>query len=223
MLKKYADLLLESMVAHDPWMLPLADRYAATENSIAGSLNMMSAWRTVTGVKQMGQCFVDEPAGQVFFTACLDEGGASTAFWARLKVEDEKLTELELYSSRSRADSGFVMLADDIGNVPDRLDLSHPRGRQGHPRGTARNWARPSSTARRPRRNPLPTACSWRSAGWSMRTRTTSTCCSPARSRRGSPTRTCRSRRGWARAARATPTRASSSSTRSRASWWPSA
>ena len=108
MLKRYADLLLESMVAHDPWTLPLADRYAATENSLAGSLNMMTAWRATTAVKKMGRCFCDEVAGQLFFTACIDEGGLSVAFWARLKVEDERLTEIELFSSHSRAESGFV-------------------------------------------------------------------------------------------------------------------
>jgi hypothetical protein len=128
MLKKYADLLLESLVARDPWTLPLADSYAATENSIAGSLNMMTAWRTTTGVKKMGQCACDEVAGQIFFTACLDEGGASVAFWARLKVEDEKLTELELYSSRSRAESGFVMLADEIGTEPAGWTSPIPEG-----------------------------------------------------------------------------------------------
>lgn len=38
-MREYADLLLSSMVARDPSILPLADRYAATENSVAGSLN----------------------------------------------------------------------------------------------------------------------------------------------------------------------------------------
>jgi hypothetical protein len=128
MLKNYADLLLESMVAHDPSKLPLAARYAATENSVPASLNMMSAWRTVTGVRQMGQCAVDEQAGQLFFTACVDEGGSSAAFWARLKVEDEKLSEFELYCSRSRADSGFVMLADEIGKEPGGWTSSIPEG-----------------------------------------------------------------------------------------------
>src|SRR4030067_638017 len=90
MMKEYADLLLSSMVAHDPSMLPLADRYAATENSVAGSLNMMSFWRTVTGVKQMGQFLVDPVAGQLLVTANLDEGGASTVFCGRLKIEGEK-------------------------------------------------------------------------------------------------------------------------------------
>ena len=84
----------------------------------------------------MGQCVVDEPAGQVFFTACLDEGGASTAFWARLKVVDEKLTELELYSSRSPGRSGFVMLADEIGEEPTGWTSPIPAGRQSDPRGT---------------------------------------------------------------------------------------
>jgi hypothetical protein len=128
MLKDFADLLLESMVARDPWMLPLADRYAATENSVAGSLNMMSGWRTVTGVKRVGQYVVDESAGQLFVTACLDEGGSSTAFWARLKVSGEKVSEIETYSSRSRADSGFVMLADEIGTYPSGWTSPIPEG-----------------------------------------------------------------------------------------------
>ncbi len=128
MLKAYADLLLESMVARDPGRLPLADRYAATENSVAGSLNMMSGWRTVSGVKRVGQYIVDEPAGQVFVTACLDEGGSSTAFWARLKVVGEKLTELEMYNARSRADTGFMMLADEIGTFPSGWTSPIPEG-----------------------------------------------------------------------------------------------
>jgi hypothetical protein len=128
MLKRYADLLVESMVAHDPGVLPLADRYAATENSIPGSLGMMTSWRTVSGVRQMGQYVADEPAGQIFFTACLDERGSSTAFWARLKVEAGRLSEIEMYSSRSRAESGFVMLADEIGTYPNGWTSPIPDG-----------------------------------------------------------------------------------------------
>jgi hypothetical protein len=81
-----------------------------------------------TGIKQMGQYVVDEPAGQIFFTACLDDGGSSAAFWARLKVEAGKLSEIEIYSSRSRADSGFVMLADEIGAYPNGWTSPIPEG-----------------------------------------------------------------------------------------------
>ena len=117
-MREYADLLLRSMVARDPWMLPLADRYAATENSVAGSLNMMSFWRTVTGIKAVGQCFVDRVWGQVLVTANLDEGGSSTVFYGRLKIESGAISELELYSIRCRADAGFVFAADEIGTLP---------------------------------------------------------------------------------------------------------
>jgi hypothetical protein len=127
-MKEYADLLLSSMVAHDPSSLPLADRYAATENSVAGSLNMMSAWRTVTGVNQVGQYVIDKPAGQVFVTANIDEGGSPTMFWARLAIVDQKLTELEMYNGRCRADTGFMMLADEVGTFPSGWTSPIPPG-----------------------------------------------------------------------------------------------
>lgn len=117
-LRSFADLLLESMVARDPGMLPLADRYAATENSVAGSLNMMSFWRTVTGVKRLGQCLVDPEWGQVLVTANLDEGGSSTLLCARLKIEDGTISELELYNTRCRVDAGFFIAPDQIGALP---------------------------------------------------------------------------------------------------------
>lgn len=55
----------------------LASRYAATENSVAGSLNMMTGWRTVKGVT-VGQYVIDEPRRTVFFTASVDEGGTAS-------------------------------------------------------------------------------------------------------------------------------------------------
>lgn len=119
MLNDYADLLLDTMVTRDPSKLPLADRYAATENSVAGALHMMTFWRSVTGINRVGQYIVDESAGQIFFTASLNEGGSSTAFWARLKVVDEQLTELEMYNARSAADGGYVLHADEIGVLPE--------------------------------------------------------------------------------------------------------
>jgi hypothetical protein len=129
-MREHADLLLKSMVAHDPWMLPLADRYAATENSVAGSLNMMSLWQTVTGVKRVGQCLVDPVEGQVLVTANLDEGGSSTVFCGRLKIVGDKITELELYNLRCRASAGFVMLADDIGTLPTGWTSPIPQGQK---------------------------------------------------------------------------------------------
>jgi len=117
--KHLADLLLTSMVKQDPGILPLAARYAATENSVAGSLNMMTGWRTVTGVRTVGQYVVDLTRRTVFVTAALDEGGSSTMFWARITTDtDDRIAELEMYKAASRHQGGFVMHADELGKFP---------------------------------------------------------------------------------------------------------
>lgn len=117
-MKKYVDLLIKSMVEHDPSILPLADVYAATENSKAAALSNMTCWRTVTGLNMIGQCFTDESAGQVFATVNLDESGMQTILFARLKVENELITEIELGTIRSRSDSGFVYLPEEMDKLP---------------------------------------------------------------------------------------------------------
>ena len=40
--------LLLSMESHDPYSLPLATTYRATENSHPAALGMMTAWHTIT-------------------------------------------------------------------------------------------------------------------------------------------------------------------------------
>jgi hypothetical protein len=168
MLEDHPDLLLQSMVDRDPSKLPLADRYAATENSVAGALTMMSFWRTVTGVNRVGQYIVDEPAGSNFVTANLDEGGSSTAFWGRLLVVDDRLTELELYNARSASDCGFVLHADDIATFPSGWTSPIPEGQRASGRSCSSS-GRSSSTAAFPRPRPRRTSPSWRPAGSSMR------------------------------------------------------
>lgn len=119
-MKKYADLLFKSMTEHDYTLLPLADTYIATENSQGAALPMMSFWRTVTGLNFIGQIIQDKEQSQVFVTANLDESGMQSVFFGRMKIENEMISELELYIDRSRADSGFVLLPDEMNK--------HPRG-----------------------------------------------------------------------------------------------
>jgi len=117
-MKKYVDLLFESMIAHDSSMLPLAATYAATENSKGSAPANMNCWRTITGLNFIGQCYVDKQEGQVYITANLDEGGMPTIFFGRLKVENELISELELNLIRSRGDSGFVYLPEEMNKHP---------------------------------------------------------------------------------------------------------
>jgi hypothetical protein len=129
-LTSIAGNLLISMASHDPSSLPLSKSYAATENSQASSLNMMSLWRTVTGIKQTGQHIIDSKSGQIFFTAALDESGMPSLLMARLKVENRVITELELYVDRSRADSGFLLQPEGLSQIPNTWTAPVPEGRK---------------------------------------------------------------------------------------------
>jgi hypothetical protein len=129
-LKGFADQALKSMVDHNPSVLPVSKSYSATENSQPSSLNMMSLWRTVTGIKQMGQYVIDSQAGQVFFTAVVDESGMPSIFIGRLKIENSTISELELYINRSRGDSGFLFQPEKLGKLPVSWTSPIPKGKK---------------------------------------------------------------------------------------------
>jgi hypothetical protein len=116
-LQGLADQLLTSMVAHDSTSLPLARGYAATENSVASALSVMVLWRTVTaaGARYL---VIDPQSGQVFVLATLSEGPNDTLLFGRLKVQDRLITEVELYSNRSRGQGGFQFDPDGPSHLP---------------------------------------------------------------------------------------------------------
>ncbi|MCL1896580.1 MAG: hypothetical protein FWG03_08540 [Clostridiales bacterium] len=113
-MKKYVDMLLESMIKHDPSILPLADEYAATENSRPAALQFLNSWRTLTGVNGIQHLFADEAEGQVFFAANVDEHGMPSILYGRIRVEGGRFSEFELSLIRSESDSGFIFAPDEM-------------------------------------------------------------------------------------------------------------
>jgi hypothetical protein len=112
--------VLVSMKQKDSSHLPLARWYAFTENGAPSAPGMSSLWRTVTDFKNpgMGQFVVDPKTGQVFVVAEVLEGPSSAVFFGRLKVENKQLTELELYISRSKGESGQVFDPKGLEHLP---------------------------------------------------------------------------------------------------------
>ena len=53
-LHRHAQLLLDSVTANDPSLLPLAPRYRATENAIPANLAMMTVYRFDTDGANVG-------------------------------------------------------------------------------------------------------------------------------------------------------------------------
>jgi hypothetical protein len=116
-LKGYAEQVLASIVAHDPSTLPLSQLYLATENSAPSTPGLMVIWRTATGVKN--RYFVIDPTSeQIFLISTLSEGPSDALLYGRIKVHKARISELELYTSRSRGQGGFQFSADGAANFP---------------------------------------------------------------------------------------------------------
>jgi hypothetical protein len=113
-----ADGLVASMVAHQPGNVPLVEHYRATENGVPAGLAMMSLWRTFTKASSR-QYYIDPISHQMLVAVTVNEGPAASLFWARLKVEGRRFSELEMYLTRSRGDAGFMFDAAGLGHMPD--------------------------------------------------------------------------------------------------------
>jgi len=128
-LKGFADKVIASIVAHDPMALPLAPIYGATENSAPSAPNMMVVWRTASGAKNRYDV-IDPTTGQVFLMATLSEGPHDTLLYGRIKVQDSKISELELYTTRSRGQGGFQFGSEGAANFPPAWTSTVPPGRR---------------------------------------------------------------------------------------------
>ena len=108
------------MTKHDPAVLPLARWYILTENNRPIAPKMSVLWRTITGFKEpaAGQYVIDVSAGQVFVMATVMEGTMPSLLWGRLKEENGKISELELYLARSQADSGLQFDPEGLSHMP---------------------------------------------------------------------------------------------------------
>lgn len=127
-MKKYGELLLDSMVKHDPSILPLAETFAATENGKPAALCMMTCWRSITKIHAIDVLIADEKLKNVVISASVDENGLLSVFMGRLKIENELITEIELYLVRSRAEAGFWYAPEDMGQKPFGWGKEIPEG-----------------------------------------------------------------------------------------------
>ena len=116
-LEGFADELVASIVAHDPASLHLSATYAATENSVPAALGMMVIWRTATAAKSH-YYVIDPESAQVFLITTLSEGPNDTLLFGRMKIERNLISEIELYTNRSRGQGGFQFDPDGPAHFP---------------------------------------------------------------------------------------------------------
>lgn len=120
--------VLYALVDHDTSKLPVADNLRVTEDGIEKPLAKVGLVRTVTKLRGYRQDVIDERAGQSIAGVLVEEDGAPVLLVVRAKVQDEKISELELVAARSRAEG--LSFTIDTFNAPSKEMNFVPRPSQ---------------------------------------------------------------------------------------------
>lgn len=97
--------VLYGFVEHDVSKLPVAANVRVTEDGVEKALDKVALVRSVTKLRGYRQDIIDERAGVAVAGVMVEESGAPVMLVVRTKVDaDQKISELELVATRSRAD-----------------------------------------------------------------------------------------------------------------------
>ena len=120
--------LLHAFVKHDVSGLPVADTLRVTEDAVEKPLAKVGLVGTVTRLRGFRQDIIDERAGVAGADVVVEETGAPVLLVVRVKVVDDKLTEIELVATRSRAE-GLIFNIDGL-SAPSAVMNYAPRPAQ---------------------------------------------------------------------------------------------
>src|SRR5262249_51440750 len=105
--------LLYAFVKHDVSRLPVSDMLRVTEDAVEKPLAKVGLINTVTRLRGFRQDIIDERAGVAGAHVVVEESGAPMLLVVRLKVVADKLTQVELVGTRSRAE-GLIFNIDGL-------------------------------------------------------------------------------------------------------------
>ena len=117
-----------SLLKHDTSKLPLNDKVRVTEDAVEKPLEKVGLVRTVTRLRGYRQDFLDERGDMAAASAIVEESGAPILLVVRLKVVDQKITEIEMVATRSRAE-GLIFNIDGLSAPSEEMNYA-PRPEQ---------------------------------------------------------------------------------------------
>ncbi len=120
--------LLYAFVKHDVSGLPVAGTVRVTEDAVEKPLAKVGLVGSVTRLRGFRQDIIDERAGVAGAHVIVEETGAPVLLVVRLKVVADKLTEIELVATRSRAE-GLIFNIDGL-SAPSAMMNYAPRPEQ---------------------------------------------------------------------------------------------
>ena len=129
--------VLYALADHDVGKLAVARTLRVTEDGVEKPLDKVGLVRSLTKLRGYRQDIIDERAGQAVAGAMVEESGAPVLLVVRVKVDGEqRLSELELVATRSRAD-GLIFNVDAYSGAPAEAMTFVPRPEQLAPRDKA--------------------------------------------------------------------------------------
>jgi hypothetical protein len=103
--------VLHALMKHDVSGVPVAPTIRVTEDAVEKPLAKVGLVSSVTALRGYRQDVIDERAGVAGTHVVVEESGAPVLLVVRLKVVADKLTELELVATRSRAEGLIFNIA----------------------------------------------------------------------------------------------------------------
>jgi hypothetical protein len=97
---------LDSLVAHDPKLAPLADDVRFTEDAVELPIGE-GLWKAASRLRPFRTDFLDVREGTAAVHAVIEESGAPVLFAARLKVVNRLITEIETMVVRSQQEGAL--------------------------------------------------------------------------------------------------------------------
>ncbi len=119
---------LYALLRHDTSRLPLGKHLRVTEDAVEKPLAKVGLLRTVTRLRGYRQDILDERAGMAGADVVAEESGAPILLVVRLKIVDQKITEIETVATRSRAE-GLIFDIDGL-SAPSEVMNYAPRPEQ---------------------------------------------------------------------------------------------
>src|SRR4029434_5841709 len=99
-LKTMLDKYLTAVATHNPSSAPLFSGFRQTENAVVVKFGT-GVWKSVTGLGKVQRRFMDPVSGQAAYFGIVEEGTSFAIATARIRVEDNKITEAEWHIARA--------------------------------------------------------------------------------------------------------------------------
>lgn len=116
-LSRTLDQFIKAVVARDPAKAPLAAHFRQTQNAVAIPAGE-GIWKSNEGIGAVDRRYVDPLTGETEFYGTMKEGDTQAIVSARVRVENQQITEAEWHIAR-KGDAG---IAGQPGTVLFDLD-----------------------------------------------------------------------------------------------------